>query len=43
MQPLLDTPPLVHRYAKGSWGPTAAGQLVSEHGGWHGPWVARAA
>ena len=40
MQPLLDTPPPVHRYAKGSWGPTAADELVSEHGGWHGPWVA---
>ena len=40
MQPLLDTPPPVHRYAKGSWGPTAADELVSEHGGWHDPWVA---
>ena len=35
MQPLLDTPPPVHRYAKGSWGPTAADALVSEHDGWH--------
>jgi glucose-6-phosphate 1-dehydrogenase len=41
MQPLLDAPPLVHGYAKGSWGPGAADELVAEHGGWHGPWVAR--
>ena len=39
MQPLLDSPPPVHRYAKGSWGPAAADQLVTGHGGWHGPWV----
>ena len=40
MQPLLDAPPTVHSYAPGSWGPTAADRLVTEHGGWHGPWVA---
>jgi glucose-6-phosphate 1-dehydrogenase len=39
LQPLLDAPPAVHPYAKGSWGPGAADRLVSEHGGWHGPWV----
>ena len=38
MQPLLDNPPPVHGYAKGSWGPSAAGDLVAGHGGWHGPW-----
>jgi glucose-6-phosphate 1-dehydrogenase len=39
MQPLLDSPPPVHPYAKGSWGPVQADQLVSGHGRWHGPWV----
>ena len=39
MQPLLDAPPTVHSYAPGSWGPKAADRLVTEHGGWHGPWV----
>ena len=40
LQPLLDSPPPVHRYAPGSWGPEAANALVAKHGGWHGPWVA---
>ena len=40
LQPLLDSPPTVHPYAKGSWGPTQADRLVAEYGGWHGPWVA---
>jgi glucose-6-phosphate 1-dehydrogenase len=40
MQPLLDAPPQVHGYEKGSWGPAVADALVSAHGGWHGPWVA---
>ena len=40
MQPLLDSPPPVHAYAKGSWGPAAADDLVAGHGAWHGPWVA---
>jgi glucose-6-phosphate 1-dehydrogenase len=39
-QPLIDSPPPVHPYAKGSWGPAAADQLVASHGGWRGPWVA---
>ena len=37
MQPLLDNPPPVHPYKPGSWGPTAADQLVSGYGGWHLP------
>ena len=41
MQPLLDAPPPVQRYAPGSWGPEAADKLVAEHGGWHGPWLAQ--
>jgi glucose-6-phosphate 1-dehydrogenase len=40
MQPLLDAPPPVHGYEKGSWGPTAANDLVAGYGGWYGPWVA---
>ena len=36
---LLDAPPPVHRYAKGSWGPRAADELLADHGGWYGPWV----
>ncbi len=40
MQPLLDAPPPVHEYAKGSWGPTEADHLLAGQGRWHGPWVA---
>jgi glucose-6-phosphate 1-dehydrogenase len=39
MQPLLDTPPPVHPYAPGTWGPEAVNELVAGHGRWHGPWV----
>ncbi len=31
MQPLLDAPPPVHPYPQGSWGPSAADQLVAGH------------
>jgi glucose-6-phosphate 1-dehydrogenase len=40
MQPLLDTPGPVHRYAKGSWGPAQADDLLAGDGRWHEPWVA---
>jgi len=40
MQPLLDAPPPVQAYEKGSWGPSAGDDLVAGHGGWYGPWVA---
>jgi glucose-6-phosphate 1-dehydrogenase len=40
MQPLLDNPPPVQPYAKGSWGPAAAEQIVAGFGNWHEPWVA---
>ena len=40
MQPLLDSPPPVNPYAKGSWGPEEADRLVAGHGRWHGPWGA---
>jgi glucose-6-phosphate 1-dehydrogenase len=39
VQPLLDHPPAVKPYAKGSWGPEDAARLVREFGGWHGPWT----
>jgi glucose-6-phosphate 1-dehydrogenase len=40
MAPLLEHPPPVHPYAKGSWGPEAADQILEGHGRWHAPWVA---
>ena len=40
LQPLLDSPPPVHDYEKGSWGPAAGDHLVAGHGRWHGPWIA---
>jgi glucose-6-phosphate 1-dehydrogenase len=38
-QPLLDTPPPVHTYEPGSWGPEEAAELVHGHGTWHDPWL----
>jgi glucose-6-phosphate 1-dehydrogenase len=40
MGPLLDDPRPVHPYAKGSWGPEAADELLAGYGIWHAPWVA---
>jgi glucose-6-phosphate 1-dehydrogenase len=40
MQPLLEAPPPVHPYAKGSWGPPEADKLLAGQGRWHEPWVA---
>ncbi len=42
VQPLLDAPPAVQRYAPGTWGPPAADALTARHGGWRGPWVPEA-
>jgi glucose-6-phosphate 1-dehydrogenase len=39
MQPLLDHPPPVHRYAPGTWGPAEADQLLGEAHHWQDPWV----
>jgi glucose-6-phosphate 1-dehydrogenase len=39
MEPLIDHPPPVHAYAKGSWGPEAADQLLAGTGRWRGPWI----
>ncbi|HTU84606.1 MAG TPA: glucose-6-phosphate dehydrogenase [Solirubrobacteraceae bacterium] len=43
VQPLLDSPPSAHPYAKGSWGPAEADGLVTHYGGWRGPWMQDAA
>jgi glucose-6-phosphate 1-dehydrogenase len=40
-QPLLDSPPPVHPYAPGSWGPEEANELLTGRGRWHGPWIAK--
>jgi glucose-6-phosphate 1-dehydrogenase len=34
VQPLLDDPPPVERYARGRWGPDAADRLAEPFGGW---------
>jgi glucose-6-phosphate 1-dehydrogenase len=39
VQPLLDTPPPVEVYERGSWGPASADRLVQEFGGWQDPWL----
>ena len=39
MEPLLDSPPPVHPYAPGSWGPEEADSLVAGDGHWHDPWI----
>lgn len=39
VQPLLDAPPPVAPYARGSWGPDAAHGLVAGHVGWQEPWL----
>jgi len=40
MAPLLENPPPPHPYAKGSWGPKAADQVLEGYGRWHEPWGA---
>ena len=39
LEPLIASPPRVHPYAKGSWGPEAGEELMRGHGRWHEPWV----
>jgi glucose-6-phosphate 1-dehydrogenase len=39
MQPLLDWPPPVHPYARGSWGPGAANDIFGGRGHWADPWM----
>jgi glucose-6-phosphate 1-dehydrogenase len=37
VQPLLDEPPPVHTYARGTWGPEEADRLAEPYGGWRSP------
>ncbi len=39
MAPLIESPPPVHPYAQGSWGPKAADHLLAGTGRWHEPWM----
>jgi len=39
VQPLLDTPPPVEIYEKGSWGPKTTDDLVRGYNDWHDPWL----
>jgi glucose-6-phosphate 1-dehydrogenase len=39
LEPLIDSPPTVHGYAPGSWGPSEADALLAGHGRWHEPWM----
>jgi glucose-6-phosphate 1-dehydrogenase len=39
VNPLLENPPAVEPYAKGSWGPPSAEKLPSGYGAWHEPWL----
>jgi glucose-6-phosphate 1-dehydrogenase len=37
VEPVLEHPPQVHPYRRGSWGPPAADALTAAAGGWHNP------
>jgi glucose-6-phosphate 1-dehydrogenase len=37
VQPLLDSPPPIERYAQGTWGPASADLLAAQNGGWRMP------
>ena len=39
VQPLLDEPPEIHRYERGSWGPAAAARLTRGHPRWQKPFA----
>ena len=39
VQPLLDDPPPVEPYERGTWGPESASHLLHGHGGWRQPWL----
>ena len=39
VQPLIDAPPPVEVYEKGTWGPASANGLVESYGGWRDPWL----
>jgi glucose-6-phosphate 1-dehydrogenase len=37
--PLIEKPPRILPYKRGSWGPKAADRLVKDFGGWREPWI----
>lgn len=40
VQPLIDAPPPLHVYQRGSWGPVQqADELVRGQSRWHSPWM----
>ena len=39
LEPLLKSPPPVHSYKPGTWGPKEADDLVAGYGTWHEPWL----
>lgn len=39
VQPLLDAPPPIHPYRRGSWGPSEAESLIRGHQRWQRPWL----
>jgi glucose-6-phosphate 1-dehydrogenase len=39
MQPLVDSPPPIHQYAPGTWGPAAADRLLGGRAKWQEPWI----
>jgi len=38
LEPLLDSPPPVHTYKRGTW-PKEADEIIAGYGAWHGPWL----
>ncbi|MDQ6605679.1 MAG: glucose-6-phosphate dehydrogenase [Actinomycetota bacterium] len=41
VQPLLDSPPPVHSYEPGTWGPSEADRVIAGYGSWREPWLAK--
>ncbi|HEY1825075.1 MAG TPA: glucose-6-phosphate dehydrogenase [Acidimicrobiales bacterium] len=39
LEPLIESPPKCNAYAKGTWGPEGAGELVRGFSPWHEPWM----
>jgi glucose-6-phosphate 1-dehydrogenase len=39
VQPLLDSPPPVHSYERGTWGPSEAERVIAGLGCWYEPWL----
>jgi glucose-6-phosphate 1-dehydrogenase len=40
LQPLIDQPPAIVKYKRGSWGPESANDLLRGHTPWQLPWLA---